>query len=330
MKRVTNAVASIAAALLIADAYIPRAEAQNAAAVEDWPGRQTIKIIVPFAAGTNADLMGRMVANYLGEALKATFVVENRVGAGGILGTRALAKSAPDGSTLCVCSGGAITVLSVTEKGYDPQVDLVPISRINAQPLVLIVKSSSSMKTVADVIEQSKNKSGGLSYGSSGAGGLLHNAAEVFRSKTQAQLTHVPFRGGLDAMAALIAGDIDLMFAIMSDALPQLEAKTVRSIAVTTAVRDPKLPDQPTMIEQGVPGFDIALWNGMFVPRGTPQPIVDRLSSLMLKMPEDATVVKSVSGYGSVLSVTTPDQLRVAIRDEAALWESGLKDINRK
>jgi tripartite-type tricarboxylate transporter receptor subunit TctC len=329
MNKMTTRALFTAGALLIACAYMPRAEAQDATGVQDWPGRQTLKIIVPFAAGTNADLMGRIVANYLGDALKATFVVENRVGAGGILGTRALAKSPPDGSTLCVCSGGAITVPSVTEKGYDPQVDLVPISRINAQPLVLIVRSTSSMRTVADVVEHGRTKSGGLSYGSSGAGGLLHNAAEVFRSKTQAQLTHVPFRGGLDAMAALIAGDIDLMFAIMSDALPQLEAKTVRAVAVTTAVRDPKLPDHPTMVEQGVADFDIALWNGLFVPRGTPQPIVDRLSALMLKMPEDANVVKSVSGYGSVLSVTTPEQLRVAIRDEAALWESGLKDSGR-
>jgi tripartite-type tricarboxylate transporter receptor subunit TctC len=329
MNRVVNTAGSIAGALLLLS-VISQAEAQNASATLDWPGGQTIKIIVPFSAGSNADLMGRVVASYLAKDLKATFIVENRVGAGGILGTRALAKSPPDGYTLCVCSGGAVTVPSVTEKGYDPLVDLVPISRVNTQPLVLIVKPTSSMKTVADVIEQGKTKSGGLNYGSSGAGGLLYNAAEVFRSKTHAQLTHVPFRGGPEAMAALIAGEIDLMFAIMSDVLPHLEAKSVRAIAVTTAVRDPKLLDQPTMIEQGVPGFDIALWNGLFVPQGTPQPIVDRLSVLMLKMPEDTAAVKSVTGFGSVLSVTTPEQLRIAIRNETALWESGLKDIVRK
>lgn len=328
MNRVVNTAASIAGALLLS--VIPQAEAQNSSATLDWPGEQTIKIIVPFSAGSNADLMGRVVASYLAEGLKATFIVENRVGAGGILGTRALAKSPPDGYTLCVCSGGAVTVPSVTEKGYDPLVDLVPISRINTQPLVLIVKPTSSMKTVADVIELGKTKYGGLSYGSSGAGGLLYNAAEVFRSKTHAQLTHVPFRGGPEAMAALIAGEIDLMFAIMSDALPHLEAKSVRAIAVTTAVRDPKLLDQPTMIEQGVPSFDIALWNGLFVPQGTPQPIVDRLSALMLKMPENTAAMKSVTGFGSVLSVTTPEQLRIAIGNETALWESGLKDIVRK
>jgi len=330
MNKVTTVGVSTAGAWMIACAVTLQAGAQNDAALQDWPGKQPVKIIVPFTAGSNADLMGRTVGSYLAERLNATFVVENRVGAGGILGTRALAKSPPDGYTLCVCSGGAITVPSVTEKGYDPLVDLVPISRVNTQPLVLIVKPTSSMQTVTDAIEQSKKKPGGLNYGSSGAGGLLNNAAEVFRSKTQAQLTHVPFRGGPEAMAALIAGEIDFMFAIMSDALPLLDAKTVRSIAVTTAVRDPKLPQTPTMIEQGVPGFDIALWNGLFLPQGTPQAIVDRLSALMLKMPEDTNVVKAVTGFGSVLSVTTPEQLRFTMRNEIALWESGLKDTVRK
>jgi tripartite-type tricarboxylate transporter receptor subunit TctC len=329
MNRISKAVATCAV-LLVAFAQAGQALAQGDRGTEDWPGKQTIKIIVPFSAGSNADLMGRVVASYLAEGLKATFVVENRVGAGGILGTRALAKSPADGYTLCVCSGGAITVPSVTEKGYDPLVELVPVSRVNTQPLVLIVNPKSSMTSVSDVVAMSQTRTGGLSYGSSGAGGLLYNAAEVFRSKTQAQLTHVPFRGGPEAMAALIAGEIDMMFAIMSDAIPHLEAKSVRAIAVTTGVRDPKLSDQPTMIEQGVPGFDIALWNGLFVPQGTPQPIVDRLSTLMLKMPSDANAVKSVIGFGSVLSVTTPDQLRIAVREEAGLWEVGLKDVLRK
>src|SRR5262245_5681884 len=199
MRRLTNGASvawCLAAAVLMAGAAPPPAAAQNAGTAEDWPGKQTIRIIVPFSAGSNADLMGRTIASYLSEQLKATIVVENRVGTGGILGTRAVSKSAPDGYTICVCSGGAITVPSVVEKGYDPQVDLVPISRINSQPLVLAVNPKSEMKTVADVIAASKTKQGGLNYGSSGVGGLLYNSAEVFRSKTGAQLTHIPFRGG--------------------------------------------------------------------------------------------------------------------------------------
>ena len=209
----------LAVPLLMACVLSQHAAAQTAASADEWPGKQTIKIIVPFSAGSNADLMGRTIAAYLSEQLKATIVVENRVGTGGILGTRAVSKSAPDGYTLCVCSGGAITVPSVVDKGYDPQVDLVPISRINSQPLVLVVNPKSEMKTVADVVALSKTKAGGLNYGSSGVGGLLYNSAEVFRSKTGAQLTHIPFRGGPEAMTALIAGEVDLVFAIMSDVL---------------------------------------------------------------------------------------------------------------
>src|SRR5262245_53863590 len=218
----------LAVPLLMACALSQHAAAQTTAPADEWPGKQTIKIIVPFSAGSNADLMGRTIASYLSEQLKATIVVENRVGTGGILGTRAVSKSAPDGYTICVCSGGAITVPSVVEKGYDPQVDLVPISRINSQPLVLAVNPKSEMKTVADVIAASKTKQGGLNYGSSGVGGLLYNSAEVFRSKTGAQLTHIPFRGGPEAMTAVIAGEVDLVFAIMSDVQSFISANTLR------------------------------------------------------------------------------------------------------
>ncbi len=175
MRRVVNHCWHFAMPLVMACVLSQQAVAQSS---EEWPGKQTIKIIVPFSAGSNADLMGRAVASYLGEHLKATFVVENRVGTGGILGTRAVSKSTPDGFTLCVCSGGAITVPSMVDKGYDPQADLIAISRINSQPLVLVVNPKSTMKTVTDVIAHSKTKLGGLNYGSSGVGGLLYNSAE--------------------------------------------------------------------------------------------------------------------------------------------------------
>jgi tripartite-type tricarboxylate transporter receptor subunit TctC len=317
-------------ALLIACTFSQHAAGQNAVSGEEWPGKQTIRVVVPFSAGSNGDLMGRVTATYLGEALKATIVVENRPGTGGILGTRSFSKSPPDGYTVCVCSGGAITIPSVVEKLYDPLVDLVPVSRINTQPLVLIVNTNSPMKTVADVIAAGKAKPGGLNYGSSGAGGLMYNTAEVFRSKMDVQMMHVPFRGGPEATTALISGEIDLMFAIMSDVVGQLSAKTVRPIAVTTAMRSQALSDTPTMIEQGVNDFDIALWNGLFVPRDTPTAIVDKLSALMLKMPSDPAALKAMIGLGATPSVSTPEQFRKEIKEESALWEAGLKNVVRK
>jgi tripartite-type tricarboxylate transporter receptor subunit TctC len=318
----------MAALALLACALSDHAAAQSGA--EDWPNKQTVKIIVPFSAGSNADLMGRLLATEFGEAFKGTFVVENRVGTGGILGTRALAKSPPDGYTLCVCSGGAITVPSVVEKGYDPLTELVPVSRVNTQPLVLIVNPNSEMKTVADVIAASKKKDGGLNYGSSGVGGLMYNAAEVFKSKTGAQMTHIPFKGGPEATQALTAGEIDVVFAIMSDVVGQVAAKTVRPVAVTTGTRSKALPDTPTMIEYGVKDYDIALWNGLFVPRGTPQVVIDKLSALMLKLPGDEALQTAVGKIGATLTVSTPGQLGLDIRAESALWEAGLKDVVRK
>ena len=313
---------------LLACALSHEASAQGSA--EEWPGRQTVKIIVPFSAGSNADLMARLLATHFGEAFKGTFVVENRVGTGGILGTRAFAKSPGDGYTLCVCSGGAITVPSVVEKGYDPLTELVPVSRVNTQPLVLIVNPNSEMKTVTDVIAASKKKDGGLNYGSSGVGGLMYNAAEVFKSKTGAQMTHIPFKGGPEATQALTAGEIDVVFAIMSDVVGQVAAKAVRPVAVTTGTRSKALPDTPTMIEQGVKDYDIALWNGLFVPRGTPQVVIDKLSALMLKLPGDEAMQTAVGKIGATLTVSTPGQLGLDIRAESALWEAGLKDVVRK
>src|SRR5215216_1564316 len=157
---------------------------KSSAQDDGWPTKQTIRVVVPYAAGSNGDAHGRVVAAYLERNLKGSVViVDNRPGVGGILGTRSFAKSPPDGYTLCVCSGGAITVPSVVEKGYDPLTELVPVSRVNGQPLVLVVNPKSEMKTVADVVAASKNKAGGLNYGSSGVGGLMYNSAEVFRSK---------------------------------------------------------------------------------------------------------------------------------------------------
>ena len=304
---------------------------QSAAQDDGWPTKQTLRIIVPYAAGSNGDAVGRVIASYFGRSLKgSTVVVDNRPGVGGILGTRSFTKSPPDGYTLCVCSGGAITVPSIVEKGYDPLVDLLPISKINTSPLVLMVNATSPMKSVADVVASSKKKSGGLNYGSSGVGGLMYNTAEVFRSKTGSAFTHVPFRGGPDAMTALLAGEIDLVFAIMSDVTGQLGAGKLRPVAITTSTRSPIIPDVPTMIEAGVKGYDISLWNGLFAPPGTPPSIVGRLSEIMLQMPKDEAVQKIMTASGQIIEVNTPDQFRKELREEFVLWEEGLKGVIRK
>src|SRR4029079_396146 len=307
------------------------APAVRGVAQDGWPTKQTLRVVVPYAAGSNGDAVGRIIAAYLGRSLKgSTTIVDNRPGIGGILGTRSFTKSPPNGYTLCVCSGGAITVPSTVEKGYDPLVDLLPISKVSKSPLVLMVNANSPIKTVADVVAFSKKKAGGLNYGSSGAGGLMYNSAEVFRSKTGSDFTHVPFRGGPDAMTALTAGEIELVFAIMSDVTGQPSAGRVRPIAITTSTRSPIIPDVPTMIESGVKGYDIALWNGLFAPPGTPPSLIARLSEVMLLMPKDEIVSKIMNASGQTPDVNTPDQFRKELREESLLWEEGLKDVVRK
>jgi tripartite-type tricarboxylate transporter receptor subunit TctC len=306
-------------------------QANAALADDNWPNKETLRIVVPYAAGSNGDAVGRVIAQYLGTALKsATIVVENRPGAGGILGTRSVARAAPDGYTLCVCSGGALTIPSLVEKLYDPLVDLTAVSRISTSPLALLVKADASPTSVSDVVAWSHSKQGGLSYGSSGVGGIMYNAGEIFRNKTGADMTHVPFRGGPDAVTALISGQVEVVFAIMSDVMGQVAAKTVRPLAVTTATRSPLLPDVPSMMEQGVKDYDIVLWNGLFAPPQLPKPLLDALSAIMLRMPDNPITRQALINLGSTPVVNTPDQFHNEMQAEVVRWETDLKGVARK
>jgi tripartite-type tricarboxylate transporter receptor subunit TctC len=296
-----------------------------------WPTAETMRLVVPYAAGSNGDSAGRIVAEYLGKTLPgATIIVENRPGAGGIVGTRSFTRSAPDGYTICVCSGGAITVPSTVEKLYDPLKDLVPISRLSTSPLVLAVPPNSAATSVAALVALSKSSPASLNYGSSGIGGVMYNTAEIFRNKTGARIIHVPFRSGPEVMIALIAGRIDLAFAIMSDALGQVTAKTVRPLAVTTATRSALLPDVPSMTERGIAGFDMSVWNGLFAPPGTPRPIIDTLSKAMQGLPGDPKVQQAMASVGSTATVSnTPEQFGEELAEEAARWDVDLKNVVR-
>jgi len=301
------------------------AQAQNV-----YPNR-AIKLIVPFAAGGNTDAVGRVTASYMEQALKASVVVENRPGAGGILGTDAVAKAAPDGYTLCVCGTGPITVAPWTEKlPYDPLKDLAPISLINTNALVLIVNPKLEAKTVADLIALSHKTPGGLSYSTVGAGGLVTFSADIFRVQTKANLTAVPYRGGALATTAVVSGDVQLSFANMSDAMSQLESKNVRPLAITTAKRSEYLPDIPTLIETGLVSHPVESWNALFAPAGTPQPIIDQLAKVMADMARDPEVRKRMATLGSSAVANTPSEYAQMLRQETKQWEEALTQIGLK
>jgi tripartite-type tricarboxylate transporter receptor subunit TctC len=309
-------------AILAAVALPHAANAQDA-----YPNR-TIKLVVPFAPGGNTDVVGRVTAAYMQKALNVSVVVENRAGAGGITGADVVAKSQPDGYTLCVCGIGAITIAPAIEKlPYAPLKDLVPISLVNTNPLVLIVNTKLPVKTAADLVALSKKEAQGLSYGTSGAGGLMHFAAEIFRVKNKANLTNVPYRGGALATGAVVTGEVPMAFANMSDAIGQLSANAVRPLAITTAKRSPNTPEIPTLVELGLLDEPIESWNGLFAPAGTPQPIVDRVAQVIAQMVKDPEVQKRMSDFGSIAVANTPQEFSKMLREETDQWAKSLKEI---
>jgi tripartite-type tricarboxylate transporter receptor subunit TctC len=301
-----------------------------AAAQDAYPSR-LIRLIVPFAAGGNTDVVGRVTAAFMQKALKVNVVVENRPGAGGINGTDAVAKAAPDGYTLCVCGIGPITVSPATEKlPYDPLKDIVPISLINTNPLVLVVNPNVRAQSAADLVALSKSRPEGLSYGTVGAGGLMQFAAEIFRVKTGSKFTSVPYRGGALATTAVVSGEVQLAFSNMSDAMGQLAAGTVRPLAITTAKRSPHMPDIPTLMELGLVDFPVESWNALFAPAGTAQPIIDRLAQVMAEMAQDPAVQKTMADVGSVALANSPKEFAAALRRETDQWAKALKEIGFK
>jgi tripartite-type tricarboxylate transporter receptor subunit TctC len=300
---------------------------QPVLAQDKWPSRP-IKVIVPYAAGGNTDAVARIAAPHLQNELGVGIAIENRGGAGGIVGTDAVTKAAPDGYTLCVCSLGPLTISPATEQlPYDPLNDLVPISLLNTNPLILLVNPAVKANSVPELIALSKSTPNGLNYSSSGIGGLMYFSAELFKSKTGANLTHVPYRGGAPATAAVIAGDVQLVFTNMSDAVGQMEGGKVRALAVTTSRRSGSAPDVPTLVEQGVAGFHTESWNGLLAPKGTPQAIIDRLAQIAAKIAKDPAVQKQMARFGSDAISSTPQEFAQMLERDTKMWAGLVKQI---
>jgi tripartite-type tricarboxylate transporter receptor subunit TctC len=301
--------------LLALTAFCIVAPMQATSAQDAYPNR-AIKLIVPFAAGGNTDVVGRLTASYMQKALNVNVVVENRAGAGGINGTDAVAKAAPDGYTLCICGIGPITVS--------------PISLINTNPLVLVVNPQVKAGTAGELAALSKSVPDGLSYGTVGAGGLMQFAAEIFRVKTGSKFTSVPYRGGALATAAVVTGEVQLAFSNMSDAMGQLAAGTVRPLAITTAKRSPHMPEIPTLIELGLVDYPVESWNALFAPAGTPQPVIARLAEVMAQMAKDPEIQKRMSDFGSIAVANTPAEFTQMLREETDQWAKALSAIGLK
>src|SRR6516165_10591213 len=301
-------------------------------AQDAWPTRP-ITFVVPYGAGGYTDLVGRLTARYVEKALGKPVIVDNRAGAGGIVGTQAVVNAAADGYVFCVCSIGAISTAPFDPNqkvSYDPLRDLAPVGVVSSIAQVVIVRNSLPVTSMADLVSYAKANPGKLNYGSSGAGGLTHYSVELFKARTGITAVHVPFKGGAPSTAAVIAGDVDFSFANMTDGLPQVQAQSVRGLAVTSRKRSPHLPDLPTVQETILPDFVVETWNGIMAPAKTPEPIVRRLSEMLIKMAVDPEVKEAMRRAGADTVKTSPAEYRAQIQEEIAQWKPLIAEIAHK
>jgi len=259
------------------------------AAHASWP-QKPVSIVVPFAPGAGTDAMGRLLAQKLGEVLSASFVVENRAGASGAIGSQHVAKSTPDGHTLLLIAAPFTTVAAVLpQAGYDPVRGFAPISMVAQGPLLWVCKKDLPVANLRELVDYARGRPGQLNYGSAGAGGINHLVLESLKARTGVSITHIPYRGIAPATVDLVAGQLDLITGTIPALAPFVRDGRVKPLAVTTSRRTPALPDVPSMAELGFSGFDVSNYFGLVAPRGTPQEVIDRINSALprvLAMPD--------------------------------------------
>ena len=287
---------------------------------QDYPSHP-IKMIVPFGAGGPTDIFTRLLAEELRKALKQPFVLENRPGAGTIIGTEAAAKSPPDGYTLLTISATQTTTETlVPSKPYKLLRDFVPVASLLNSELVMVVHPSVPVNTVKDFITLAKSKPGALNYASSGVGSNYHMAGELFKNLTGTNILHVPYKGSSGARNDIISGQIEMMFDSVPSMAPMIQAGRVKALGTTGKMRSAILPDVPTLSEAGVPGYEATIWIGVMAPAGTPQPIVTLLNTEINKILARADVVEAWTKQGATAMSMTPEQFGDYVQSEIDKW----------
>jgi tripartite-type tricarboxylate transporter receptor subunit TctC len=290
-------------------------------AVAAYPDKP-IKMMIGYAPGSSTDIVGRMIANDLSLALKQPVIVENRGGAAGSLAADAVAKSAPDGYTILFAQNGlAINVAANPRLPFNGQKDLLPVVGVAATPHILIVGNNSKAKNVADLIAMLKADPGKLSFGSSGIGNSDHMAGELFLATTGMQAIHIPYKGGAPAATDLVGGQIDFYFAGMPVGLPLYKGDKAHALAVTSKTRFSGAPELPTVQEAGVKGYEMALWQGVFVPAGTPTAIVQTLNNTVLKILETPEMKDRFVKAGVQIAPMNTQQFTDLYNSDIARWK---------
>jgi tripartite-type tricarboxylate transporter receptor subunit TctC len=301
-----------------------------AQAASGYPARP-VRLIVPFAPGGGADVTSRMVAQGLSERLGAQFVPDNRAGANGVIGVGIAAQAPPDGYTLVtITTSHAVNVSVLKHQPYDLVRDLAPVIEFSLQPFVLAINPAVPAKSVQELIALAKAKPGSLSYGSAGSGGILHLSGAMFASIAGIQLNHVPYKGGTPAMIDVMAGQIHMLFSTPLQANPQIKAGKLRALAVTSTRRNASLAELPTMIEAGVPGFDVSQWFGLLAPARTPQPIIATLNATSARILNAPDMKARLALEGADVVAGTPEEFGRHLRAEIAKWRKLVDQIGLK
>jgi len=300
------------------------------AQAQNYPSRP-VKMVVPFSAGGPADLYARFLAQRLQESLGQNFVVDNKPGAGSVIGTDFASKAAPDGYTLLVMSNTqTVNESLIPNKPYALMRDFVGIAPINYSDLVLVAHPGAGLNTIADLIKRAKADPDKLNYASSGPGTPYHMAGELFKSMAKVSITHVPYKGSAGARTDVLGGQVEMMFDAVTTMTDQVKAGKVKALATTGRQRSDVMPDVPTVSEAGVPGYEATIWLGVMAPKNTPKAIVEKLNEAISQIVAQADVKQAWSKQGAVPMLMNPVQFDKYLNDDIAKWAHVIKSANIK
>jgi tripartite-type tricarboxylate transporter receptor subunit TctC len=303
----------------VASAIAPLAHAQ------DYPTRP-VRIIVPFAAGGPADIYARFIGQRLSEALGQQFVVEDRPGAGSVIGTDAVAKAPPDGYMLLMMSNThTVNESLIPNKPYQLMKDFVPVAPINYSDLVMVVHPSVPANTLKEFLELAKSKPKGLNYASSGPGTPYHMAGELFKVMAGVDIVHIPYKGSSGARTDVLGGQVQMMFDAITTMAPNVRSGKLKALGTTGKTRSSVLPEVPTVAEAGVPGYEAVIWLGIMAPTGTPKPIIDKLNAEINKILSGPELKEAWSKQGAETMTMTPNQFGAFLNEDIAKWSKIVK-----
>jgi tripartite-type tricarboxylate transporter receptor subunit TctC len=310
---------------LLATAGVLLALTAPAAAQADYPNRP-VRLIIPFPPGGSNDVVGRMIGTQLGEKLGKQVVVDNRGGAGGVIGTELASKAPADGYTLLVISLAHAVNPSLYKLPYDPIKAFAPVGIMASGPNVVAVNPQLPVKSVKELVDLAKQKPGEIQYASAGVGSFQHLGGELFKLEAKVNMLHVPFKGGGPSMIDVIAGHTKVVFSSLVQTTPHIKSGKLRAIGVGSKTRNPVLPDVPTVAESGVPTYEAVNWWGIVAPAGTPQPIIDKLHAMLTQVQDNADVQKQFANEGaSVVKMSSADFGKF-IQTETEKWQRVVKE----